>query len=217
MANATMEVEVPAKPKGVPVSQLIRVTVECKGITPLLMNPMSDEQLLKLWMKEKAPKDAPRPEPHKACEILASQYTDKTGPYIPGHCLYACLVGAGRFVRLSGKTMISTRKDTQLPALMGLETERLYLKTPFKPGWDVDIKKGINPNGGEAVAIVRPRFDVWSFDVVIWIDTTTVAEKTIRDLFDKAGKTQGLLDFRPSRKGIYGQFVVNNWKMIDAS
>lgn len=221
MANSgtqTIEVEAPiGKPKGNCINQLLRVEVECKGITPLLMNPMSDAQLLALWTKDKTPKDAPRPTPHEACKLSAGQYTDDKGSYIPAHCLYACLVNAGRFVRLSGKTMISTRKDTQLPSLMGLESERLHLKTEFKPGWDVDIKKGTNPNGGEAVAIVRPRFDTWQFKANIWIDTHNIGEKTIRELFDKAGRTQGLLDFRPSRKGIYGQFIVENWNKLDAN
>jgi hypothetical protein len=213
--NTTVEVEMPkSAPKGKVTGQLLRVEVTCKGITSLLMNPMSDAQLLQLWTKEKGPKNAPRPSPHDACKATASKYTDDKGCYIPAECFYACLVGAGRFVRMEGKTMISTRKDTQLSNLMGIETPRLHLITPNKPGWDVDIKQGRNPNGGEAVAIIRPRFDVWSFKVGIWIQTSEISEDKIRELFDKGGKIQGLLDFRPSRKGIFGQFVVENWKRL---
>jgi hypothetical protein len=198
------------------VGQELRVAVRCKGITPLLMNPQTEEALLKMRDKIKAPKNAPKPTPAEEAQQKADVYKDNDGNYyVPGEALYAALMNAGQFMRLDGKRQISTSKSTNLPGLMTLEDRILVLggldkKQPF----EVDIKAGKNPNGGEAVCIVRPRFDEWEFTAHITIFTNEIGEEVIRELFDKAGRRCGLLDFRPNRKGIYGQFVVDGWERL---
>lgn len=192
-----------------------RLTVECTGIAPLLMNAMSQEQLLALWNKEKAPRNQARPAPEEHCEKVL--YLNKAKkPILPGPNLYSALVDAGRFIILDGKTKMSTRKDTTLPAYMtleGTEYELLDPKTGKEATWEVDIRKGTNPNGGEAVAIVRPRFDEWKFIAEATIDLEEIAETKLRTLFEYAGKRIGLCDFRPARKGPFGQFVVTDWQL----
>lgn len=85
----------------------------------------------------------------------------------------------------------------------------MELRSP-KP-WEVDLRQGRNPNGGELVVLCRPRFDEWEFTVNVTIDTRQIAEQTMRELFDIAGVRCGLGDFRPNRKGIFGQFIVEKW------
>jgi hypothetical protein len=198
------------------VGQELRVAVRCKGITPLLMNPQTEEALLNMRNKVKAPKNAPKPTPEQEAQNKADVYKDADGNYyIPGEALYAALMNAGQFMRLDGKRQISTSKSTNLPGLMTLEDSRLTIEgADKKQPFDVDIKAGKNPNGGEAVCIVRPRFDNWEFTAHITIFTNEIGEEVIRELFDKAGRRCGLLDFRPNRKGIYGQFTVENWERI---
>jgi hypothetical protein len=134
---------------------------------------------------------------------------------VPGENFMSCLIGAGVFVRLDAKRQVSTGKATMLPGLMSLLTPILYLYVPDHPEtpatWEADVRKGTNPNGGEAVAICRPRFDAWAFDFKIDIDTIEIGEHAIREVVDKAGRRIGLGDFRPNRKGIFGQFVVEKW------
>jgi hypothetical protein len=198
------------------VGQELRVAVRCKGITPLLMNPQTEEALLNMRNKVKAPKNAPKPTPEQEAQNKADVYKDADGNYyIPGEALYAALMNAGQFMRLDGKRQISTSKSTNLPGLMTLEDSRLTIEgADKKQPFDVDIKAGKNPNGGEAVCIVRPRFDNWEFTAHITIFTNEIGEEVIRELFDKAGRRCGLLDFRPNRKGIYGQFTVENWERV---
>lgn len=191
------------------VNELVRVSIECKGKTPLLMNRVSDEELLKIRDKIKEPKGAPRKSPREECE--GKVYKDLDGkPYIPIKWLYSCLVAAGQHVRLDGKRQISTATKTMLPQFLTLDSETIKLITPHP--WEVDLQQGRNPNGGELVVLCRPRFDAWGFQVDVSIDTREIAEGTIRELFDKAGVRCGLGDFRPARKGIYGQFIVDCWK-----
>lgn len=191
--------------------RLLRIEVTCKGITPLLINRVTEEVLLKIRDRIKDPKTAPRGTPRE--EAAKKLYCDESRKqfFLPPQMLYSALVSAGVYVRLEGKRQVSTAKSTALPSFMSLEDSQLNLKTP---GWEPDIRQGRNPNGGELVVVCRPRFDMWEFCVRIAVDTRVIAEEKIRELFDLAGRRCGLGDFRPNRKGIYGQFVVECWKLL---
>lgn len=158
------------------------VHVRCRGLTPLLMNRMSESVLEGLRTKVKAPKTkgvghtmTPRQ------EAEPKVYTHGGNPMIPGENLMSCLIAAGVFCRLDGKRQVSTGKATVLPGLMQLQDFVLPLFVPDTDKvatWEADVRKGTNPNGGEAVAICRPRFDAWSFSTRINIDDQTIGEDT---------------------------------------
>lgn len=196
--------------------ELLNVTVFARGITPLLMNRVTEETLLGLRDKTKKAKNAPRPEdPREEAEPKVHRLADGR-PHLPIGALFASLVEAGKYVRLDGKRQVSTASSTILPAFMSIESKTLPLVNHLdKKGaaWEVDMQPGKNPNGGELVCIVRPRFDVWAFEANILIDTKEISENQIRTLWDYAGRRVGLLDFRPQRKGTYGQFVVDRWEV----
>jgi hypothetical protein len=147
-------------------------------------------------------------------EAEGKVYMSEEGPYWPGQNIMACFIAAGQHVRLDGKRQVSTVKSTVLPGLMTLLTTAPLLKVPGTDKaavWEADVMQGRNPNGGEAVAICRPRFDEWALTITIDIAEQEVGELTIRELIDKAGRRVGFGDFRPQRKGIFGQFVVEHW------
>jgi len=195
---------------------MLTVQIVCRGLTPLLMNRMSESTLEGLRTKQKKPKAAnigttitPRE------EATPKVYTHGGNPIIPAENLMSCLIAAGVFVRLDAKRQMSTGKSTMLPGFVTLLDFAIPLVADGKPAtWEADVRKGTNPNGGEAVAICRPRFDAWGFTTRILIDDKEIGENTIRDLWDKAGKRIGLGDFRPARKGIFGQFIVDHWGQL---
>jgi hypothetical protein len=191
--------------------------MKLRGITPILFNRVTDEQLMDIWLKRKAPKNAPRPEPREAAE--PKLYQVDGWPVIPANCFMACCTAAGVLVRLDGKRQVSTAKSTTLPGFFAIEEEyaKIYTKEGKRPKWEVDIQRGVNPNGGELVAVIRPRIDDWTFTFHVSCDLGVVGEDLIRSLVDKAGRSMGLLDFRPQKKGIYGQFVVDEWKKLKAA
>lgn len=188
---------------------LVRIGVTLEGVTPLLMNAMSTEQLLNIRNKVKAPKNAARPSPRDEAESKVHRMPDGD-PHIPVAMLMSCLIGAGQFVRLDGKKQISTAKSTVLPGLLTIEDRWL----PLSPKtWEVDIAQGRNPNGGEAVCIIRPRFDSWAFALTLSVDQTQIGLNVIRELVDIAGNRVGLGDFRPKCKGTFGRFCVTRWEI----
>jgi hypothetical protein len=186
------------------------------------MNRMSESTLEGLRTKAKKPKAASighTSTPRQDAEPKV--YSTHDGkPMIPGENLMSCLIAGGVFVRLDAKRQVSTGKGTLLPGLMSMLDFVLPLVDPDtdKPvKWEPDVRKGTNPNGNEAVCIVRPRFDRWAFRCRIEIDDSEIGENTIRNLWDLAGKRIGLGDFRPSRKGIFGQFTVEQWVRSEQS
>lgn len=190
-----------------------RINVTLRGISPLLMNRMSDEQLLALHTKEKRKFTAPK-EPREAAESRLYR-TTVGAPYIPAENLTACLISAGMFIKLDGKRQLSTKQSTLLPAFLAIENAYVPLQDASgkEATWDVDMRQGRNPNGGEAVCIIRPRFDQWRMNVTLSIDMESISENVIRQLIDIAGSRIGLGDFRPQRRGVFGKFVVDQWEV----
>lgn len=188
-----------------------RIEVRIKGVTPLLINRMTPEQLLALHAGDNK-KFKARKEPRE--EACGKVYRTSDGrPYLPTENLMACLISAGQYIKLDGKRQMSTAHSTLLPGFLAIEE-------PFVPlldaangpaAWEVDMRQGRNPSSGQAVCVVRPRFDVWHCAVSLLVDTDSIAEDTFRDLVDLAGSRIGLGDFRPQRKGIYGKFKVTFW------
>ena len=179
---------------------------------------MSEAQLWALG-PGKGQKDkfvAPK-EPREVAQAKA--YTTHDGlPMVPGEVLMAALIAAGQYVKLDGKRQMSTAKATLLPGFLSLEDAYLPLLHPKtgKPAtWEVDMRQGRNPNGGEAVCLIRPRYDEWCFEATCELDTQQLSEKVFRELFDLAGSRCGIGDFRPQRKGIFGRFKVGCWEALE--
>ena len=189
---------------------IVQLKVTLRGVSPLLMNKIDEATLLNLRRPGgKRAKTAERPELPRD-EAATKVYITRDGhPYLPTENMLACLIAAGQFVRLDGKRQVSTAKSTTLPAFLSLDDELLLLKGEHQ--WETDIRPGRNPNGGEMVCLVRPRFDAWEFDVNCTVDLDEISMALVRQLFDTAGKRIGLGDFRPSRKGPFGKFSVIGW------
>lgn len=206
--------------KNLAVSGIVEIEVQCNGVTPLLFNPIPDHILLDLRIKGgKKPKSAPAPgTPREEAASKVPLLNDGETPHIPIKMLFASLTDAGRHVRLDGKKQVSTAKSTVLPGLMSIHDLYIPIIDPDNPEktpeWEVDIQGGRNPNGGELVCLIRPRFDRWAFICHIQVFTDEISVDTIRRLFDVAGTRCGIGDFRPNRKGTYGQFRVERWDVV---
>jgi hypothetical protein len=192
---------------------LVQVEMTLTGDSPLLMNAMSQEQLLNIRGKVKASKNAAKPELREEADSKVHRLPDGN-PCIPVKALYGSFVNAGCFVRLDGKRQISTQKATVLPGMLILLDTQLPLYIPGTENvssWEVDIQQGRNPNGGEAVCIVRPRFDQWEIRCTVELDQGEMPSRMCRELVTIAGRRIGLLEYRPQRKGVYGRFSITRF------
>lgn len=196
---------------------LVNVSCTITGITPLLLNAMPRDVLLSIYTKKKTAKTAERDDP---ADVAASHVHRLANgdPCVPPRMLYASLIAAGIFIRLDGKRQVSTKSETNLPGLLMLSSVELPLTVPGSSdpaSWEVDIQQGRNPNGGEAVCIIRPCFYKWELRPEFQVDTSVFAIESARQLVELAGRRCGIGDFRPNRKGTFGQFAITLWDVQD--
>ncbi len=146
-------------------SQFKRISVLVEGISPMLMNPMTEEVLSQLpgagagYKQGKAMKDRTREEIAEA-RVIRDPETSKVG--IPAEYLYACLIEAGRNVAYDGKKKVSTLDSTLVFSFLSID-EAFFPFEGHDGKYAVDVRRGVNKTTKGAQAIVRPRFNNWKF------------------------------------------------------
>lgn len=197
--------------------------IRCAGISPLMMDQMSKATLESLATGVRLQVAKDRPAEDVAKEKI---YRDPNGRIaLPAEMLFAALVGAGRNVKI-GKKGVSTATTTQLPDFLSIAESHLPLTNipanangAEKDFWAADMRKGMGYNGKTptAVAIIRPKFPNWEFEVTVNLDDKKAGQDTVMALFQNAGSTQGLGSFRPNKKGMFGRFEVAEMKEVKAA
>jgi|SRR5215469_3879010 len=187
----------------------MRIQIHITGLTPIIMNKFSDAQALIASSGSRgssAAQDRGTP-----LEIAQSKvYLGLDGePMIPQPNLLRCLVEGGKYTKV-GRAQITTRESSMLYSCLDIAgTEiKLYHSQP----WKVDSRPIVIPSTKGRILAHRPMFDDWELRFECELDTTIIGVKLFRQIVDDAGKRIGLGDFRPSRKGPYGRFVVTFWE-----
>lgn len=172
------------------------------GIRPLLVhNPagMSGGS-----GKEMKKKEIPAPEE----EAKKALYLDADGRYVfPTIAFRRCLITAGSKSRMRiGKYSAA---DT-ISANVFPVTERCLIVNA-KTGepataYEVDVQRAVVQRQG--VLRARPLFRDWAMLIPMEIDETYVTPDQVLILSNLGGKMVGIGDYRPERKGMYGQFTV---------
>ena len=183
----------------------IRVTIE--GLTPLLMNRFTEAAEIAVSSGTRASIKGSKGTPRE--QAAPKAYADTDGNlYLPGPNIFSCIIAAGAFHK-AGKSKVTTMKSSLIPA--GITVRELVCPLNTKE-WEVDSRSVVIPSTGGRVMCHRPRIDHWSTSFTLEVDTEMFAPNFVRLLVDDAGKKVGLGDFRPSRKGPFGRFVVTNWQ-----
>jgi hypothetical protein len=187
--------------------------VTLRGISPLLMNPMSLEQLMDIHNKVRKPQ---RTDVDLTEVASGKLYKDEEGHIgIPMQNLYSVLVEAGRNVSFKAKKNISTKDSTLVPIFLTFHGE--FFPFTNNPKWVPDLRRGINPGSVGVkvpVAVIRPKFNEWELVCVIDVDHKEISLESVRQLFEWGGKAVGLCDFRPTCRGPFGRFEVKEWKEV---
>ena len=178
----------------------MQIQIEISGVTSLLMNKFDIEQHGLKQDKNLTPRESAQ----KKC------YQDEQERlYYPTTNIYAAIIEAGKFHK-EGKNKVTTARGSLIPAGVMIEGEITYFKRPAT--WEVDSRGVVVPSTGGRIVCHRPRLDDWCLDFTVRLDLKMFSPKTLRALIDDAGSKVGLGDFRPARKGIFGRFVVTEWR-----
>ena len=194
------------------------------GLSPIMLDRMTQEQVLGLITGQKV--DYPKDEPleDKARRKMYAATYDKDMPVsgfgFPRENLYAAIRDACTVVQYgSGKNdrVTMATKGTELFNMIRLHEEFFeLLGLDGKPAeWGVDLRKGNATQGNGAVGIIRAKFNEWG--VVGHVDLNVdskLSEAKLQELFTVAGIKQGLCSARPSKKMPFGQFALTHLKWI---
>lgn len=196
----------------------MKISVTIQGVSPLLMNRFTEAAEVAVSggtaVTFKGDKGTPRQ------QAEPKRYADASGAlYIPGTNLFACIIAAGTFQKV-GKSKLTTMKTSLIPA--GMLVDDLVCPLHDEHGqplteWEVDSRSVVIPSTGGRIMCHRPRIDAWQCTFIIDVDTSMFTPNLIRAVIDDAGKKIGLGDYRPSRKGPFGRFVVVNWEVLETA
>lgn len=193
---------------------MTEITIQCRSLSSMLMNPMTDETLDGLITGIRKPIVKDRPMTDVASERI---YRDENGRMgIPTINLISALKSAGRAIK-NGKKAISTATTTTMFSFLEFTDEFIPFDDLDEKGeipWKMDKRRGVMKNGAAqvAVGIIRPKFDKWGFTVKVKLNEKLLREETLKAMFVEAGTNAGLCDFRPSKNGPFGRFEVVEFK-----
>lgn len=199
------------------------------GQTPLLFNPVTQDLLAQL--RGRAAKVNVRDlsfDQEAEQKLLTSDHGHIQMPVV---YILAALIEAGRSVAYSGRAKFSTKESSVIPAVITFNAGEFLpmlkadgtplMSTVEQKDWATDIRRGRNPNGGELVCVVRPKLNEWYVPFQIEVNSegldAEVGEEGARQLFRIAGRKVGLADFRPMKRGPFGQFTVVKWEPKEVS
>ena len=188
------------------------IDIKIQGRTPLILNRLTDAAALAATSGTRGSSAAgDRGTPQEIAE--SKLYLDEQGRVsIPQPNLLRCLVDGGSFHKI-GKKQVTTQKSSLVYACLDVAGVMIPIK--HKQPWVVDTRPIVIPSTGGRILAYRPRFDDWELSFEVELDTDTIGVKLFRSIVDDAGKKIGLGDFRPSKKGPYGRFVVIHWAEKD--
>lgn len=190
---------------------IIRIAIRIEGITALLMNRFSDEAAEAATSGRRGSSAAAE----RGTPLEQAQkklYLGLDGkPMIPQPNLLRCIVDGGSFHKI-GKKQVTTKESSLLYACVDIEGTAIPLE--HKEPWRVDTRPVVVPSTKGRILCHRPLFDDWALNFELILDTSIAGPKLMRCIVDDSGKRVGLADFRPSRKGPFGKFVVTAWAEI---
>ena len=191
----------------------MRIAITIEGVTPLLVNKFTDAAAQAATSGTRGSSaGADRGTPREIAE--AKLYTDDQGRFVvPQPNLLRCLVDGGSFHKV-GKKQLTTKENSLIYACADIAG--LSIPIRHKQPWCVDIRPIVIPSTKGRILCPRPRFDDWSLDFELILDTDIIGPNLIRKVLDDSGKKIGLGDFRPARKGPFGKFTVVHWTEIPA-
>ncbi len=139
-----------------------------------------------------------------AAEVEAATYKLSNGKYgIPAAGIKNCAVSACRFIDGAKMTQVKG-------AFFVLEDEDGLVELTFtgKPAVD-ERMVAIGPFGKKTkMSRFRPRFDKWACTFKVLYDPDSISAEQLLNLYERAGFSVGLCEYRPEKSGALGMFHV---------
>lgn len=177
--------------------------IQIEGTSPLLMNRPSQLDIGEKSKTSKRETQTPR-------ELAESKlYVDaEKKVYLPATWFQGCIVEAGKQKKMMGK---GSAKATY-SKVAGSSVEINPFEIVLNEKWEVFSILAVNPTTRGRNVLHRPMFKKWNIDFEVTFDEEQIEVPVMKELFDIAGRSVGVGDWRPAKKGRFGKFQVISWK-----
>lgn len=176
----------------------IKVTIE--GTTQILFNRFRDVEI-----EGKSKKRTGAMAEH---EIEDKLYLDeKKKPQLPAVYIKNAITEAAKQFKIVGKGKSTYSKIVAST----VDIEPFYINLEAKD-YGVFRISAVNPMTKGRMMTERPKFEKWKASFQIILNDPAVPISVINEILEHAGKYVGVGDWRPEKKGIFGKFMIAEFK-----
>lgn len=173
------------------------IEVRINGVSPLLQHRFPEEDQGTKTRKKSASSDDSM--------VEASLYRLPDGTiYQPSTHILGCLKAAGARFQIVGRRK-STFKNVIGGGAVIIEPDAI---PHIFQRWQVDVRAVVNPSTKGRVLRKRPVFKEWGLSFRMLVDEEEMPVETLKEIFDLAGRSIGIGDYRPQRGGPFGRFMI---------
>lgn len=186
-----------------------RVSIEIRGITPLLIHRFGEEaETSGRTRKVEIQQRDPREEARKVAYIAP----DGTF-YFSAFAITGAMGNAGSNHKSRG-----SRKSLRfvVPSAVRLLADTITIMNGKGPAKDfeVDSRPVTIPATKGRIMRHRPRFNEWGAQFELLVDDSILGIDTAHQLLSEAGQQIGIGDFRPEKRGPFGTFRVTKFEEV---
>ena len=182
------------------------VQVSIRGISPLLMNKPNAAEIA-----DKA-KERLAGENRLARQYEDKQYRNGDGElYIPSIAMRNAIIESGKKIKVKGQGKATYSKIFGY-SIFFPKGEIIHKLTDLEP-FDIIA---VNPNTKGRNMLRRPMLREWEATFEIEYDDEEIPAEVLKLALDNAGRRVGVGDWRPQKKGMYGRFIVTEFKEVKA-
>jgi hypothetical protein len=179
--------------------------VKIEGISPLLMHRFSDKKQGEVEGGTSA--SIPMGDREKDAEEAAYRLPDKDGKgelYTPAEHIERAMFHAAKYFKIGKKSAAGI-----VPASIFVQERAI---SHHRTDYIVDSRSVVIPATKGRVVRHRPRLDQWNLSFHLEVDETILKQELVSDILATAGKKIGIGDFRPTKGGSFGRFIVTEFK-----
>lgn len=179
-----------------------KIKVQIEGTTPILFNRFRDTAI--------EGKSKKRTGAMAEAEIEDKLYQDEDGKtQFPSVYLKNYIVEESKQFKIVGKgkstysKLVVSTVDIE-PFMIELEAGK----------YEVFRISAVNPMTKGRMMTERPKYNKWKAEFEIILNDPAVPVSVINEILEHAGKYVGVGDWRPEKKGMFGKFLISEFKQL---
>lgn len=186
----------------IPAANTVQMKVTIKGLTPVIFHKWDEKAIKMIEDKQQKKATKGRETRNPEAEYEASFYYDSEGRIaIPARNIKQAIVGSARFLPdvkmtiLRGTIFVWGDADGMIPVIYK-EKDKTMRRDMVTVGM------------GTADVRYRGQISNWSMTFLIEYDADLLSASQVINLLQRAGRSQGLMEWRPEKNGDNGMFSV---------